>query len=429
MKPKQLFESKTFCPAPWNNLYVGPDGDVKTCSIGKCPTGNLNTDTFESCIKNNPVLKEIQGAMINGKYHSNCAECYKLETEQDAYSLRKHYKRTLTRTDALESYDTNNGDLIPTGFDLRYDNTCQNACVYCFPALSSRWAKELGVTVNRADGVEDVKQFVLDNLANAKEVYLAGGEPLINKDFAQLLETLYEVNPDCKLRINSNIKNIHTPVFELSKKFKKLRYTISAESIGEHYQYIRYPQTWSSFAKNVDVVINEVPSYNFNMVLNVLNPVALFDCIDYLMEKGVHENGFVIHHATSPRWSNINNLPDNQLEKFVDRCTQLQKTLDPKYSLYNAVEGCINFIDFKYKKDIEDTKRNLLLLDQRRKLNSKELFPHIWKSNMEKEETIIPVDMFNNKQQKKEAEDQGEDLDWAETYGVNTEDFISPKKT
>jgi len=48
---------------------------------------------------------------------------------------------------------------------------------------------------------------------------------------------------------------------------------------------------------------------------------------------------------------------------------------------------------------------------------------------MQEEETIIPVDMFNNKQQKKEAEDQGEDLDWAETYGVNTEDLISPKKT
>jgi hypothetical protein len=41
----------------------------------------------------------------------------------------------------------------------------------------------------------------------------------------------------------------------------------------------------------------------------------------------------------------------------------------------------------------------------------------------------MPVDMFNNKQQKKEAEDQDAELDWAETYGVNTEDFLSPKKT
>ena len=43
--------------------------------------------------------------------------------------------------------------------------------------------------------------------------------------------------------------------------------------------------------------------------------------------------------------------------------------------------------------------------------------------------TPYPIDMFNNKQQKKEAEDQGEELDWAETYGVNTEDIISPEKT
>jgi len=378
MKPKELFYSKVFCPAPWNNLYVAPDGDIKTCSIGASTCGNLNTDSFDSCIKDNPVLKEIQQAMIDGKYHSNCAECYKLETEQDAYSQRKHFKQTITRMDALDSYDIADGNLVPTGFDLRYDNTCQNACVYCFPSLSSRWAKELGVDVKRAPGVEDVKTFVLENLANAKEVYLAGGEPLINKDFAKLLDALYDVNPNCKLRINSNIKNIKTPVYESAKRFKNLQYTISVESTQEQFEYIRYPQKWDNFTQNVNTLVNDVPKYNFNMVLNVMNVHSLFDCLDYLFEMKMHENSFIITHAYTPDWTNINHLPDTMLNTFVDRCKQYQSKCDPKYSLYSALEGCINFIDSSFTKDIDRVRLELEKLDIRRNLDSRKVFPYIY---------------------------------------------------
>ena len=381
MKPKDLYENKVFCSAPWNNLYINPDGKILTCSIGRCNIGNINDNNIQDIVKDNDVLKEIQQSMIDGKRHENCRTCYKLEDSGVSYSLRKHYKSTISNFNNLDQYDIASGSLDVTSFDLRYDNTCQNACVYCDPELSSRWEKELGVTIPKPDKsyIDNTKKYVSENLANLKEIYLAGGEPLVTKDFADILEELYEVNPNCKVRINSNIKNINTPVYELSKKFRNLRYTLSAEAVEQQFDYIRYPQKWTSFQNNVEKVMHEVPSYNFNMALNILNVYGLFDCIDYLRSIGAHDNSFIITHVNNPSWCNINNLPDELLDEFIERCNLYMSLTDPKYSLYSALEGCVNFVRLPFDKNINDTILNLETLDMRRNLNSKNIFPYIYK--------------------------------------------------
>jgi radical SAM protein with 4Fe4S-binding SPASM domain len=381
MKPKDLYESTVFCSAPWNNLYVGPDGRILTCSIGRCDIGNLHNDDVQDVVVDNTVLKDIQQSMIDGVRHKNCGNCYELEDSGVSYSLRKHYKKTITKFEDLYMYDVASGNIDVTGFDLRYDNTCQNACVYCEPELSSRWEKELGIQVPKPNQnkIENTKKYVSENLSDLKEIYLAGGEPLVTKDFAILLQELYEVNPDCKVRINSNIKNIDTPVYELSKKFRNLQYTISAEAVGLEFDYIRYPQKWTSFKTNVVRVMDEVPQYNFNMALNVLNVYGLFDCIDYLRSVGAHDNSFIITHVNAPSWNNINNLSDEMLVEFVRRCRLYMSNTDPKHSLYSALEGCINFVQLPFVKNIDDTIDNLQILDKRRNLDSN-IFSYIYKS-------------------------------------------------
>lgn len=378
MKPKELFEDNVFCPAPWNNLYTTPDGQVQTCSIGTSKLGSLHTNNITDLVKDNSVLQEIQQSMIDGKRHKNCSQCYQMEDYGINYSLRNHYKKTITDFKDLSQYDTPHGNLHITSLDLRYDNTCQNACVYCWPGLSSRWEKELGVTIPKPDNTQKTKEYVLKNLYDLKEIYLAGGEPLVNKDFVTIMNELHKTNPNCKVRINSNLKNIKTPAYEVSKKFKNLRYTISAEATNEQFEYIRYPQTWDSFQTNVVTVLNEVPSYNFNMVLNVLNIFEIFKCIDYLRNIGAHDNSFTIQHAYNPEWMDIRNLPNYLLDQFVIRCEKYMFDTNPKYWLYHALEGCINYVRTPFKKNIKETIRNLEILDIRRNLNSKKHFSYIY---------------------------------------------------
>jgi len=379
MKPKDLYEDPVFCPAPWNNLYIHPDGNILTCSVGKVTLGNLNDSNIEDFVEDNEILKDLQQTMIDGLRHRNCKNCYSLEDTGVYYSLRKHYKSTITNFNNLEQYDRATGNLDITSLDIRYDNTCQNACVYCGPEYSNRWEKELGVTIKKPTNTQNTKQYILDNLKNLKEIYFAGGEPLINKDFVVIMQELYRVNPNCKVRINSNIKNIDTPAYEISKNFINLRYTISAESINEQYEYIRYPQTWSNFQKNIKRLINEVPSYNFNMTLNVLNVYSLFDCIDYLRSIGTHDNSFIITHAHEPIWCDICNLSDEIIQEFIEKCTHYMQNTDPRYSLYSALGGCIEYVKQPFIKDINSTINNLEQLDIRRNLNSRKTFPYIYK--------------------------------------------------
>ena len=164
MKPKQLFEDNVFCPAPWNNLYINPNGDVQTCSIGTSKLGDLHSDDITDLVKDNVVLQEIQQSMIEGRRHKNCSQCHQVEDYGIEYSLRSHYKKTITNFNNLEQYNSGNGNLHITGLDLRYDNTCQNACVYCYPVLSSRWEKELGVSVSKPENTNKTKEYVLKNL-------------------------------------------------------------------------------------------------------------------------------------------------------------------------------------------------------------------------------------------------------------------------
>ena len=115
------------------------------------------------------------------------------------------------------------------------------------------------------------------------------------------------------------------------------------------------------------------------MVLNVLNLYGLFDCIDYFRNIGVHDNSFIINHAHRPSWCNINNLPIELLDEFVERCKLYMSQTDPKYGLYTSLVGCINYVQVPYEKDIDNTRLNLEILDIRRNLNSKNIFPYIYR--------------------------------------------------
>ncbi len=86
---------------------------------------------------------------------------------------------------------------------MRWRNTCNLACVYCDSSLSSTWAKELNEPI-RVDEQQlaKTKEYVLANAPNLKNVYLAGGEPLLMKENSELLDRL---DPSCTVRINTNL--------------------------------------------------------------------------------------------------------------------------------------------------------------------------------------------------------------------------------
>ena len=133
---------KNFCAIPWSGFELEPNGNVKNCIISKDVIGNIHNNDIETIIKNNPIRKQ----MLNGEYPSNCEGCYLQEKHRpnnfDSISSRLYYAKQLgpkIKTDLLDNAD--NFDL--THIDLRWSNSCNQACVYCGSNYSSKWAMEL----------------------------------------------------------------------------------------------------------------------------------------------------------------------------------------------------------------------------------------------------------------------------------------------
>jgi MoaA/NifB/PqqE/SkfB family radical SAM enzyme len=380
MDPKKILTNKSFCVLPWTGFELEPNGDVKTCIIAKEVLGNIKETPIKDIVGGKKML-EIKKDMIDDNKPFNCSGCYMQEqgrkNDFESISSRLYYMKELAPHININLYDDiNNFEL--SHIDLRWTNHCNQACVYCTPSYSSKWAQEVGrpVKSDKAER-EKLKEFVFSNVKKLKNIYLAGGEPMLMKENKEFLELLLKENPDCNIRVNTNLSTTETGVFELLCKFKNVHWTVSVESIKKEYDYIRYHGSWEDFIHNLEIIQRLDHKISFNMLWFVLNYNSIFDTISYFKSLGFHNNSFIIGPLLIPLTLNILNLPENLLSKV--RNTLQQKIAEkPGWLLQNSYENLLKYKDDSIKPDIQNTLNFLSVLDKRRGLDSRKVFPKFY---------------------------------------------------
>ena len=371
MDPKRAING-TFCPIPWTGFIMNPNGEVKNCVLSNQTLGNIN-DTDIQDILHGDINTKIKQCMHNDQQHAGCANCYKLEQGttglKNVRSDRYYYLKSLSGV-PYSAYNTESTTLSTV--DMRWRNTCNLACVYCFPELSSTWAKELNtkITIDE-DKLADTKKYVLDNAHNLKNVYLAGGEPLLLKENSELLDKL---NPDCMIRINTNLSNLKGPVFKRASKFRNVHWTVSVETMADEFEYIRYGAEWATFLQNLNVIKQLDHKISFNMLWFALNPYSIFDTVDYFIQLGYVENAFVIGPLTSPIEYDVRNLSTAVLLDLEQKLKNRIQGADSRYLLHNSYVNMLKHLDEKFDKQSSKTIQRLEELDKRRELNYKNVF-------------------------------------------------------
>lgn len=350
MNLKDFVEHPAVCALPWTGIYVNPDGTIKNCAISKEKLGNLHDSTVLDLL-NNDTNQRVRQDMLDGVRHARCTACYGVEDNAENKILnesnRTWYKKIAIKNkidlDIFNKVDT----FQPMVLDLRWRNTCNRACIYCGPDLSSLWETMMDQDYTIDDSVLDrSKKYIFENLHTVKHVYLAGGEPLLIKENQLLLEKLLEINPDVDIRINSNIGNIKNPVFALLKKFSNVKWTISVDSRGDSFEYIRWPGKWNEFLNNLDEVRSIAQdNINFNMVWCILNDEEILDTIDFFMDRGFHENAFIVQCLSWPEPLSVLNLPLQHRLNLKEKILQKQSAADPNYWLYKSLSSMYNFLD------------------------------------------------------------------------------------
>lgn len=396
MNTKNFWQHKSLCPLPWTGVYVNPDGRVKNCAISQETLGNIHDQPLPEILQNESNFG-IRQDMLQDIRHKRCDACYRVEDNSsnptDNESNRTWYKKVMLNHGTDFNIFDSTKYSEPMVLDLRWRNTCNQACVYCGPDLSSLWAKSIDVSYRINDEILSRSQdWIFSNLQSVRHVYLAGGEPLMIKENQRLLERLLEVTPDVEIRVNSNINHIDNPIFKLLSEFQNVKWTISVDSKEQYFEYMRWPGNWLTFLSNLSTVKNIVgDQINFNMVWCILNDIDILHTIDFLLDQGYHENMFVVQCLVDPLPLNILHLPKDHRSDLQLQIKKRQKDCNKDWWLYKSLNSMYNFLDQDVKKKtssfhglkplsdgLKGTFEFLREIDRIQSKNSKEIFTRLY---------------------------------------------------
>ena len=381
MTPKDILTNPYFCPMPWTGMMYNFDGSVKNCirSNDAMPIGNLQNNNIQE-ILGGVENRNRQIAIQQRQPVKSCTGCYDLEKDQrgfDGISDRVFYIRELKENDP--SIYSSVGRPGLQAIDIRWTNLCNFACVYCGPDFSSRWADELQMhlATPTKEQIDSLKWYITSQANTLKHVYLAGGEPLLMKENLELLDILKTVNPNVNLRINTNLSKVDTRVFDKICEFKNVHWTISAETTGDEFEYIRYGGKWTDFLDNLNTIRKLNHKISFNMLWFILNFNSIFDCVDYLTGIGFHNNSFIIGALAMPDYLNIRHLPESVLYSLEEKLNN-RIAKKPGFLLEESYKNMLNYIKQPIEKNFLRSMTQLNELDQRRNLDSSKIFKELY---------------------------------------------------
>jgi MoaA/NifB/PqqE/SkfB family radical SAM enzyme len=378
-------DNDAFCPLPWVGVYIEPNGQVDNCCISKNNLGNINNTPLKDILTGHKNI-EIKSEMQSGNRISGCSACYPI-TPEHSQRARVINEFDESKLDTSIYDNTNNFEL--RYLDLRFRNTCNYACVYCSSDLSSTWAAELGEMANMDKGLmATTLDYILDNINTVNNVYLAGGEPLLMKENEIILEHLLKVNPNCQIKVNTNLSiTKNNRIFEALQKFKNVWWIVSVDDIEERYNYIRYPGNWDNFLNNLMFLKNnKIKGHKivFNMVYCALNAKTIFSAIDYMVSLGFPKHDFAINYidggTNNGRYPfDPRHLPKKYIQEVIEVIDNYPP--DTTWEMFNTKLKLIkNYLNTSISGHRLTLFEALEEFDKRRGLDSRKVFPDIYEA-------------------------------------------------
>jgi organic radical activating enzyme len=274
---------ETFCSLPFTEIFLGADGMVKTCCSAGQALGNLNTDKIEDILQSDTAIR-IRQNIIDGKWDPACVQCKR----QESQNVRSERSNNLD--EFVKEHETFSADYFkPKKLDLRWSNTCNLSCVYCYEYFSSKWANIKGITVNtlKDENENDFLLYIEKNTTTINNIMLLGGEPLLQKQNSTLLDTIPKANVYILTNLAVPLKN--NPLANKLISSSNVAYGVSFETVGHRYEYVRHGAEWSVFDNNLDYLVEKVENFSINAhsLYSIYSAFNLVEFYEYILNKNV----------------------------------------------------------------------------------------------------------------------------------------------
>ena len=331
-------KSKTFCITPWIHQYVGTHGDVKPCCIYKheLELGSLKANSLEE-IWNSTETKKLRMDMLNGISSPGCEACNEAEkytNQSHRIKFNEHFLDHFKCDDTLSSTTIDGFTPLHKLYyiDVRFNNLCNLKCMTCTPVYSSSLAEDYKKvhpisSMNAGFSFpgkteDDVFEQILPHLPYVKEIYFAGGEPMMQKEHYMVLEKLIEMNLKPIIRYNTNFSRLSLGkynVFDLWKNFDKVLVHASLDGNYEVAEYWRKETDWNTIVNNRKALQTKVPHVEFVIACTVSWPNALnvLKLHKEWYELGlININDFNINPIFGPDYFSLTVLPKWKMDKI-----------------------------------------------------------------------------------------------------------------
>jgi radical SAM protein with 4Fe4S-binding SPASM domain len=394
----------TICPLPWSHLMIQPNGNIQPCCMTptETPIGNTKVDSLEE-VWNGDELKTIRKEMLNGERPVMCSRCYLMEDtgvispRQSAITRNGNDLKNLIKDTNPET--GHNDNFILKYWDFRFSNICNFKCRMCGTFASSKWTDDEialhgrvvtnGLTDIRTDSKVEIFDYIDRFIGDVKEIYFAGGEPLIMDEHYIILEKLINSGrTDVNIRYNTNFSHIKFKKWNLQKLWKpfiddrngKVDVIVSLDAVGDLSELARNGTNWNELYNNIQSTIGTGVNLFVSPTISILNVFGLPELFDTIRELGVSPHNIIFNNfLTEPHHFDIRILTDELKTELIDKLLTYKNNLpndNYKFKLAYCVDSCINFFNNELniqQHEIEIRRRELFrvtaILDIRRNEN------------------------------------------------------------
>lgn len=365
MNPKRKFflfkQSKHFCSVPWNQVKVEADGDVFTCVNGNQLLGNLENNNIEE-ILSNPVLSEIKQNLSQDILDNNCKSCQSYENSIDNGNSYDYLRNLYNPMFKFENIDYDNAaEFRLQAIDLHWSSICDLKCITCWSNQSSSIAKEEGKEVlhTSTESANKLIDYIVSNQETLKEIYMSGGEPTLIKHNLRLLKRLRRDLP-FQIRVNTNMMfQPDNQIVKELREFPNVLFTVSADAMGERFNYIRRGADWDKFLKNLDILVNTHFTWRLNSVFFVGSALYLSDTQKFFTDN-YGFNDFTINQCFMEHDDlQCRNLPEAVKSLVLKKLIPYQTLHKQNFNLIGQINNCISEINKQGRADYQTYFENI----------------------------------------------------------------------
>ena len=282
---------------------------------------------------NTPGLITERKLMLDNQHVASCeATCWRAErvglpSRRTAGSFDKR-----THTDIVA---------VPTTLHINLGSDCNLTCSYCCKQYSTAWLRDIDANgpylpedrfiINNNDqivlklGQNAIKssnsyQLIMDEIKNIKtatQIEITGGEPFLYNGLAELISGL--TGPiDVFTGLGVDPKRLERILDTLPDH---VTFTVSAENVGELYEFNRYGNTWSNFLRNLELLQKRF-KYRF---CTVVSNLTIHGLAQFRQEFGTGQD--LINLCTDPEYLSASVLDADSKQLYQQVMPDLVDTL------------------------------------------------------------------------------------------------------